>query len=150
MKSLVTFLAFLTIAVGASADEKPNRQLAIEYLEAAQFEQVINASTEAYSRQLLARFPANERAQLDKMITETVGWAATKNQIADLVINTYTTAELKSYIAFSKTAAGRSYNQKSVDFSDKFSVVLAHNMQRFIEQNLAAPANPEATPGAPK
>jgi hypothetical protein len=150
MKAVVTLLAFITITLSASAADKPNRKLAIEYLEAAQFENVIDASIEAYSRQLLTQLPAEERRPFQKMMNETLGWAATKNQIADLVIDVYTTEELKSYITFSNTKAGRSYNEKSADFSNKFSVVLSRNIQKFIENDLVRPAKQEEAQRVPK
>lgn len=150
MKAVVTFLAFMTIALSASAEDKPDKKLAMEYLEAAQFENIINASNEAYSSQLLTKIPAEKRKLFQKMMNETLGWAATKNQIAELVINVYSTEELKSYIAFSKTKAGRSYNEKGPDFSDKVSAVLARNLQKFVEQNLVPPGKPEEAQRAPK
>ncbi len=145
MKALVIFLACIAIALSASAADRPDKQLAFEYLEAAQYEKIISASIEGYNRQLSPQLPVEQRSQLQKMMNETLGWTATKNQLAELVTDVYTTEELKSFIAFSKTREGRSYNEKGADFSDKFSVLMARNMQKFVERNFAPPAKPAET-----
>ena len=146
MKAVITFLALITIAFGTLAAEKPDKQLAMEYLEASQLEQAINASIDAYSRELLTRVPPESRARFEGVMQETMGWDATKSQIADLVVSMYTKDELKAYIAFSKTKLGRSFNEKTATFSDKMSALLATNIQRLLERNIVPSASSDTSP----
>lgn len=142
MKTVVTFLISIAFAVNAYAAESADKKLAIEYLKVSQFEQIIDASIEAYSRQLLGNVPKDNRVFFEKMMRDTMGWEAIKDDLANLVIGTYSKGELKAYLGFAKTPLGATFNAKTVRFTDEFSVLLANNLQKFIKQ---VPPSPNST-----
>ena len=125
MRALITFMAFISIAMGACAGERADKKLAMEYLEIGHFEETINVSYEALVRQSLGQVPDEMRARVLSVYRETIGWNAIKGKLADVVAETYTTDELIAYIAFSKTKLGKSYNDKTPVFSDRFSEIIA-------------------------
>jgi len=108
-------------------------------LKVSRIEQIINTSLDTYSQQIFENIPDAERAQLDKIMREAIGWDATKNQLADLVADVYTKAELKASIAFMKTPLGASATAKSDAFSTKFSTLLSQNILKFIDEHPVQP-----------
>lgn len=148
MKAVITFLVLIAFAASTCAAERPDKKLAIEYLKASLFEQIIEASIEAYSRQLFNDVPKEDRAFFEKMMRDTMGWEATKDDLANLVIGLYTKDELKAFLAFAKTRHGASFNAKSVRFSDEFSALLANNIQRFLQQCPLPVPNASVKPNA--
>ena len=134
MKKIVIFLLSIAFALNAYAGEPADKKLAIEFLQVSQFEQVIEASIGAYSRQLLGSAPNENRIVFEKNMRDMMGWEATKDDLANLVIGLYSKGELEAYLAFVKTPLGASFNAKNVQFSDDFSVLLANNIQKFIQQ----------------
>ena len=135
MKAVTTFLLLVILSLGAHAADRPDRKLAIEYLKVSRFEQIINTSLDTYSQQIFKNIPDADRAQLDKMMREVMDWDATKDQLADLVADIYTKAELKASIAFMKTPLGASATAKSDAFSTKFSTLLSQNLLKFIREH---------------
>jgi hypothetical protein len=135
MKFVAAFICFLAISFAAKAADKPDRELAIQYLEASRFEEIINTSLDSYGQQLFKNLPNADRMQIDKMLKETMGWDATKNQLADLVAKIYTADELKAYIAFVKTPLGASGAAKSNEFSAQFATMLSQNFLKFIREH---------------
>jgi hypothetical protein len=57
------------------------------------------------------------------------------NKIAELVISTYTRAELKAAITFMKTPLGASFTIKSDAFSAQFATLLSNNFQKFLRDH---------------
>jgi hypothetical protein len=115
----------------------------------ARYEQVINSSLDAYSQQMFKSLPDADRVQIDKMMREVMGWEVTKNQLADLVANVYTTAELKASIAFMKTPLGASATAKSDEFSTQFAALLSQNFLKFVREHPVQP-NQTVNPNAPR
>lgn len=147
MKIVTTFLLLIMVSFGAHASDRPDRKLAIEYLKVSRFEQMINTSLDTYSQQMFKNLPDADRVKLDKMMRDVMGWEATKNQLADLVSDVYTKAELKASIAFMKTPLGASATAKSDTFSTKFSTLLSQNLLKFIREHPVQP-NPAVNPDA--
>jgi len=133
MKYIAIFLSFL-IASPLMAADNSERQLALQYLTLTNMEGVINASINEYDEQLFKNAPQSERAKLHAMLENSIGWEATKNQLADLVANLYTKDELKAYISFIKTPAGKSYNDKNSEFSKRYTTFASENLQRFLKE----------------
>lgn len=148
MKTVVTFLLSIVFAVNAYAAEPADKKLAMEYLKVSQFEQMIDATIEAYSRQLLGNVPKENRVFFEKMMRDTMGWEVIKDDLANLVISTYSKGELKAYLGFAKTPLGAAFNAKSVRFSDEMTVLVANNLQKFINQAPLPVPNPTANPAA--
>ena len=121
MKSVTALFFLITVSFAAQAADRPDRKLAIEYLKVSRVEQVINSSLDAYSQYLFKNVPDTDRVKLDKMLREVMGWDATKDQLADLVADVYTKAELKASIAFMKTPLGASATAKTDMFSTRFA-----------------------------
>lgn len=63
-----------------------------------------------------------------------MGWDATKDQLAELVMKLYTREELEASIAFMKSPAGASYTAKNEEFSKQFTTLIANNMQSVVKQ----------------
>jgi len=149
MKTATTFLLLVMLSFVVNASDRPDRKLAIEYLKASRFEQIINSSLDTYSQQMFKSLPDTDRVQLDKMIREVVGWDATKDQLADIVGDVYTKAELKASIAFMKTPLGASATGKGDAFSVKFSSLLSQNLLKFVLEH-PIPPSPAGDPDAAK
>lgn len=133
MKYAAIFLSFL-IASPLMAADNPERQLALQYLTLTNMEGVINASINEYDEQLFKNAPQSERTKLRTMLESSIGWNATKNQLADLVANLYTKEELKAYISFIKTPAGKSFNDKNSEFSKRYTTFASENLQRLLKE----------------
>lgn len=146
MKTVVAFLISIAFAVNAYAAEPADKKLAIEYLKVSQFEQIIDASIEVYSRQLLGNVSKENRVFFEKMMRDTMGWEAIKDDLANLVIGTYSKSELKAYLAFARTPLGRTFNAKSVRFSDELTLLVANNLQKFIKEVPLPPPSPTVNP----
>lgn len=142
MKSLVTYLTLIVVSISALAAERTDTKLAMEYLEVSQFEQVTDASIEAYSRQFFKDVPAKDRESFEKIMRDTMGWEAVKHDLAALVASMYSRDELKAFLAFARTRHGASFNAKSTRFSDAYALLLARNLQRVIEQCPLPSPNP--------
>jgi hypothetical protein len=136
MKYIVIFLViFISSPLMAAENvEKPDQQLALEYLTLTKTEDMLNATIKEYDEQLFKNAPQSKRAKLHSVFEKTMGWNATKAQLAELVINIYTKEELNAYIAFIKTPAGKSGNDKSVEFSKRYAAFLSENLQRVIKE----------------
>ena len=149
MKVITTILWLFFFSFAAHAADKPDRGLALEFLEVARYEQVINSTLDTYNQQIFQGLPDAVRAQMDKMMREVMGWEATKNQLIDLVVNIYTAAELKAYIAFMKTPLGASATAKSDEFSKQLSTLLSQNIMKFISEHPVQP-DQAGNPSAPR
>lgn len=149
MKQIATLLVFFILSFGAHATDRANKKLAMEYLRLSRVEQIINASLDTYSQQIFKDIAEEDRIQIDKMMQEVIGWEATKDQLAELVVNVYTKAELRAAIAFMKTPLGASYTIKGDAFSAQFANMLSHNLVMFVRDHPIQP-NPEVNPDATK
>jgi hypothetical protein len=147
MKAITAFLFLVILSFGAHAADRPDRKLAIEYLKVSRIEQIINSSLDTYSQQIFKNTPEADRAQLDKMMREVIGWEATKDQLADIVSDIYTKAELKASIAFMKTPLGASATAKGDAFSAQFAALLSQNLLKFIREHPVQP-NPAVNSNA--
>ena len=150
MKLRVTLLSLIALSASAVGSEPADKKLAMEYLEVSRFEQITDASIEAYSGQLFKNLPANERVSFEKIMRDTMGWAVVKQDLAILVTQMYTKDELKAFVTFAKSRHGASFNAKSVKFSDAYSALLARNLQRVMEQLPSPQPNPVVNTDAPQ
>jgi len=139
MKTVTTFLLLVILSFGAQASDRPDGKLAIEYLKVSRFEQIINTSLDTYSQQMFKNLPDVDRVSLDKMMRDVIGWEATKEQLADIVANVFTKAELEASIAFMKTPLGASATAKSDAFSTEFSTLLSQNLLKFMREHPVPP-----------
>ena len=148
MKLVSLLIACLMLSVNAFASERPNKKLAIEYLEIARFEQITNTTIDTYSRDLFKEMPKEDQAKFNKLLNDIVGWEATKNQLAEIVLKVYTKQELTAAIAYMKSKLGASMTAKSEEFSNLYSAGIANNFKKFIQEHPIPPnpaVNPEAT-----
>ena len=149
MKPVMTFLFLFMLSFGAHAADRADTTLAIEYLKVARVEQIINSSMDSYSQQLFKNIPDADRVQMDKMMREVMGWEAIKGQLATLVADVYTKAELKASIAFMKTPLGASATAKSEAFSTQFSALISQKFLKFIREH-PIQRNQAVNPDAPQ
>jgi len=116
------------------AADNTEQQLALEYLTLTNMEGVLNASIKEYDEQLFKNAPQSEREKLHSMLENSIGWNATKDQLSELVANLYTKEELKAYISFVKTPAGKSFNDKNSEFSKRYTTFASENLQRALKE----------------
>ncbi len=147
MRAIGAFFLLIAFSLSAAGNELVDKKLAIEYLKISRFEQIIDATVDTYNQQLFKNLPAADREKAAEFMRETVGWEAVKDQLSELVINTYTKAELKAAIAFMKTPLGASYTVKSDAFSTRFATLLSNNFQKFLREHPIQP-NPAVNPDA--
>jgi hypothetical protein len=147
VKIVSVFLAILLFSFNAFAAEKADKKLAIEYLKMARYEQMVTTTIDSYSQQLFKDMPSEDRAKFKKFLTDTMGWEATKDQLADLVVDLYTKQELNASMAFMKSKLGASMTAKNEKFSDMMAVQMSNNLQKFIQEHPLSP-NPAVKPDA--
>lgn len=94
---------------------------------------------DTYSRQMFKNLPDVDRVSLDKMMRDVIDWEATKDQLADIVANVFTKAELKASIAFMKTPLGASATTKSDALSTEFSTLVSQNLLKFMREDPVPP-----------
>ena len=148
MKAIAVFVILCTLSFSAFGSDKADKKLAVEYLKVARYEQMINTTLDTYSQQMFKNSPEADRVEMDKLMREVMGWEATKDQLADLIIGLYTKAELKAAITFMKTPLGASHTLKGDLFSNQFATLVSNNILRFIREHPIQPnptVNPDAT-----
>lgn len=138
MNKLLTFVLAATISFSTfAADEKMNTKLAIEYLVASKTDRVINTTIDSYVQQFAKMedfkdMSAADHANLKKILYEAMGWEATKNQMAEIVVAMFTQDEIKAAMAFMRTKHGASLNAKQEEFSRQMVVVISKNLETAI------------------
>jgi hypothetical protein len=147
VKIVAVLFACLMLSNNAFAGERPDKKLAIEYLEVSRFEQITNAMIDSYSRNLLMKFPQEEQQKLNKMLNDVLGWEGQKDQLAEIVIQVYTKRELQAAIAYMKSKLGASMTAKSEEFSNLYAAKIASNLQRFAQKH-SPELNPAVKPDA--
>lgn len=135
MYKLLFLLMSLLLSINAVADERVTTDLAIEYLELAKIEQVIDTTINQTETQL---FPDGDKGFNDMMV-KAMGWDATKDQLVDLITNLYTKEEIEASISFMKSPIGASATAKSEEFSKQFAILISTNMQKIMEKCCAQP-----------
>jgi hypothetical protein len=130
MKNIIAIIALTMLCINSYAGDKVDTDLAIEYLKVSKIEGVLNATIKQYEDQLYADSKPLEKEIFHKVMVSSLGWDATKNQLAEIVISLYTKEEIDASIAFMKSPAGASATEKSEEFSRLFASVVAANMQK--------------------
>jgi hypothetical protein len=116
MKRLITAFIICLISSNIYAAEVIDKELAIEYLKLSKTDEIINASIQQYETQLFANVKPEDKATLRKMMEDSMGWDAVKDQLVDVVINVYTKEEIVAYIEFMKSPLGASATAKRGEF----------------------------------
>ena len=143
MKAIFTVLVLLILSFTALGNERPDKQLAIEFLQISRTEQTVNTTLDTFSQQFMKQLPLENRKELDKLMRQTMGWDVIKNPLAEIVMGIYTTAELKAAIIFMKSPLGASFTAKNDPFSAQFASLITANMTKFMQEN-PLPANTTA------
>jgi len=130
MKKITLALIFSLLSLNAYAEDKVDKNMAVEFLKLSKYEEVINASISQYEKQLFAAAKPEEKARYHDMLVDSMGWDAVKGQLANIVMNLYTREEIEASITFMKSPVGASAAAKSEDFSRQFTNVIAANMQK--------------------
>ena len=128
MKKIV-MLSMLLLSINTYAFEtnKPSKQLVMEYLTVSEFQKVADSVAANSIAQIPNDTRPEQRALTIKMIKRTLSWDATKDQVAELVANTYTKQELEAYISFAKSPAGVTFSGKTVGFTNGLSSIFRNN-----------------------
>lgn len=132
MKKFTLTLALSLFCFNAYAAENIDKELALEYLKISRYEDVVNASIKQYETQILREATPEVKAEIHNVFVNTLGWDATKDQLATLVMNIYTKQEIQASIAFMKSPEGASATAKSEEFSKQFTALLAGNLQKVL------------------
>lgn len=131
------FKLFLTIAlaifsIGAHAAQA-DQALALRYLEASKFEEILNTSiAEQQTGWIADAVSAKEREQLGRLFESVMGWNANKDRLAALVIQMYTREEIEAYLAYLGTPAGASMAAKSAEFTRLWTSVVNENFKKVL------------------
>lgn len=129
----ITLMLLLTLfSFNIYAEEKVDKELALEYLKISKYEEVVNASIQQYEIQLFGKAKPEDKAMLHDMLVDSLGWNATKDQLANIVMNLYTKKEINASIAFMKSPAGASATAKSEEFSRQFTNAISENLQKVL------------------
>lgn len=130
--ALIIFSIFLSCSIFAA--EKVSKELAMEYLKTARIENVINTSRMQYEVQLFGKAKPEEKEIFHKIMVDVMGWEATKDQLAGLVMQVYTKEEIEASIAYMKSPLGASAIAKNEEFSKQFANILSENLKKVISQ----------------
>lgn len=137
-------VAVLGLFAGTAFAQAPDRALALEYLQVARYQQILEASAVEYKKQLISPdAPAQAQAIFTKLMDAAMGWETLREPLIDLVIDTYTKEELVASIAFMKSPAGASATAKSGEFSTRFTTLAAERLKAAIakiEETAKGPA----------
>jgi hypothetical protein len=147
VKATLLFLACLVLSSSAFGDDKADKKLAIEYLKMARFEQIMNATADSYSQSMFKEMSSEDRAKFKEAMNASMGWEATKDQLADIVIKVYTKQELNASIAYMKSKLGASMTAKGEKFSSLMASQMSGNFQKFMQEHPIQP-NAPVKPGA--
>lgn len=151
MKLMTATLCLCVLCSGALASDKPDRKLALEYLQAARMEQTMNSSIDAMVSSMYPNANEKEKGEFRAIIEQTVGWEASKEQLLAITTEVYTKQELKAAITFMKSKAGASMTAKNETFSKLYAEQMAANLQKFISSYAPpAAAAPASTPNNAK
>ena len=134
MKKTILMLVLAALSLTTYAATKVDKDLAIEYLKLAKFEDVINTSLQQYEVQLFASAKAEDKVAFHEMMVKSMGWEATKDQLATVVMNLYTKQEIDASIAFMKSPAGASATAKGGEFASQYAKLVSANMQKVLAQ----------------
>ena len=134
MKKLITAFIIALVSSNVYAAEVIDKNLAIEYLKLSKTDEIINASIQEYETQLFANAKPEDKATLRKMMEDSMGWEAVKDQLVEVVINVYTKEEIVAYIEFMKSPLGASATAKSGEFSKQFTMAVSTNLQKVLAQ----------------
>ena len=149
IKATLVALALLYSA-NSFAQTTASRDLAVEYLKLSRYEEVINASIEEYKQQLVDPKASPEaKEKFAAFLESSMGWAAVREPLTDIVLKTYTRDELKASIAFMKSPAGASATAKSGAFATSFSALLSDKLKATISKYQNDKAANDAQTGAP-
>lgn len=136
----ITLLLFCTLfswAIHAAETEnRPDKALALEYLETAQYKEAVDVSLDVY-RQNFKNTPGISPAaaeHLGQMLQKTLGWEATKDQLAEIVAEVFTADELRAAIAYMKTPLGASATAKTKEFTTLYSTFLSQRVEKFANE----------------
>jgi hypothetical protein len=132
MKKFTLMLLLAVTSFNTYAEEKVDKKLAIEYLTISRYEEVVNASIKQYEVQLFSAAKPEDKAKIHEMLEGALGWEATKDQLANIVMNLYTKNEIEASIAFMKSPAGASATAKSEEFSIQFTNAVSANLQKVL------------------
>jgi hypothetical protein len=134
MKIMLIVFVSIILNCSALAEDKVSKDLAMEYLKTSKIDDVINASIAQYEIQLFGKSSQEQKENFHNLMVNTVGWDATKDQLAELVIQIYTREEIEASIAFMKSPIGASATAKYEEFSKQFANMLSRNVQKAIFQ----------------
>ena len=125
-------LVLVMCCINVYAAEKVDKNLAIEYMKISKYEDIINASIQQYETQLSSKAKPENKTKFHELMVSTMGWDATKDQLATIIINLYTKEEIDASIAFMKSPAGASATAKNEEFSKQFAGVVSTNLQKMM------------------
>jgi hypothetical protein len=134
MKKMLIVFVSIILNCSAFAEERVSKNLAMEYLRTSKIEDVINASIAQYEIQLFGKASPEQKENFHNIMVKTIGWDATKDQLAELVIQIYTREEIEASIEFMKSPNGASATAKNEEFSRQFASMLSKNVQMAISQ----------------
>jgi hypothetical protein len=132
MKFLTVLLLSLAIAGCNAVNNKSNKELALEYLTLSGFKETIDASIDGYEFQLTKDATPEAKAQFRQLLTETLGWETTKEQLVEMIADTYTKDELDASIEFLSSPLGKSATAKNDIFAKKYAALVSDNMKKIL------------------
>lgn len=135
MKKITLMLALVLLSFNTYAVEKVDKNLALQYLKMSRYEEITNASIQQYETQLFSEAKPENKARIHDMLVGSIGWDATKDQLANIVMNLYTKEEIIASIAFMKSPAGASATAKSEEFSKQYTDAVFGNLQKLLAKS---------------
>lgn len=135
MKKIV-ILSMLLLPMTSFAFEtnKPSKQLVEEYLTVSEYQQISDSVANDSIAQIPKDLRPEQRAMATMIVKKTMSWNATKDQVAELVANTYTKQELEAYIEFAKSPAGVTYSEKSIAVTKGLSSIYQNNNIKLMKE----------------
>ena len=135
MKKIIFFSALLfSMTVSAFETSKPSKQLVMAYIVTAKYEDITNATISEYEANLSPDLTQEQRTTIQNVFNKTMSWSAIKDQLVDLISQTYTKEELEAYILFAKSPAGITFSNKSTAFTKDYANIVIQNQIKLTQE----------------
>ena len=127
-QSIIFFIAALFMS-GAFADSD-KRSLAIEYLELSKTKESFDFAIEAYVNQFATQNQDSDKNKIRDFFNSYMGWDVLKEPTIEIVLDTFSEAELKGINEFYKSKYGKVLAEKTPILSASMSQVIGTKLTK--------------------
>lgn len=124
MKRTIIAISGFLLSFSALATP-PSDKLINEYLQVIRQEEITQGQISTLVESSAAYLSAAEKAELQQRLEAVMGWSGVKKDYVEFIRKIYSAEELKASMAFFKTPLGTSGAQKTLEFSNAVTMLVA-------------------------